>query len=141
MENNVNNIEFLISLPDSGSTLQTTYKILSLDILYKESDQTVVKVLETIPVSGAKSLITDSVNNIYTYEYQSRKPYKTLPSDQTTRVYDKVPVRALAQETAGNRIIYGNFRNAYSAPDVINYGVSVINKSFVTAIQFFCQLG
>ena len=132
MENNVNNIEFLISLPDSGSTLQTTYKILSLDILYKESDQTVVKVLETIPVSGAKSLITDSVNNIYTYEYQSRKPYKTLPSDQTTRVYDKVPVRALAQETAGNRIIYGNFRNAYSAPDVINYGVSVINKSFVT---------
>jgi len=131
MENSVNNIEFLISLPDNGNTLQTTYKIVSLDILYKESDQTTVKVLETIPVSGAKSITTDSINNIYTYEYQSRKPYKTLPSDQTIRVYDKVPVRALSQETAGNRIMYGNFRNTYSAPDVINYGVSVINKSFV----------
>ena len=133
MENNVNNIEFLISLPDNGSTLQTTYKIMSLDILYKESDQIVVKVLETIPASGPKSLTTDSVNNIYTYEYQSRKPYKTLPSDQTIRVYDKVPVRALSQETAGNRIMYANFRDAYSAPDVINYGVSVINKSFVSS--------
>ena len=74
----------------------------------------------------------DSVNNIYTYEYQSRKPYKTLPSDQTTRVYDKVPVRALAQETAGNRIMYGNFRNTYSAPDVINYDVKVIDKGSVS---------
>ena len=73
----------------------------------------------------------NSINNIYTYEYQSRKPYKTLPSDQTIRVYDKIPVRALAQETAGNRIMYANFRNAYSAPDVINYDVKVIDKSSV----------
>ena len=128
MENNVNNIELLITLPDNSSNLSTSYKIQSLDILYKESDQTAVKVLETIPVTD---LVIDSVKNIYTYEYQSRKPYKTLPTDQTIRVYDKVPVRALAQETAGNRIMYGNFRNTYSAPDVIEYDVKIIDKGSI----------
>ena len=125
MENNVNNIELLITLPDNKSTLSTSFKIASLDILYKESDQTVVKVLETIPIS---TINAESVNNLYTYEYQSRKPYKTLPADQTTRVYDKVPVRALSQETAGNRIIYGNFRDTYTAPDNINYDVKIVDK-------------
>ena len=128
MENSVNNIELLVTLPAKGNELSNSFKIKSLDILYKESDQTTVKVLETIPVGD---LSNDSINNIYTYEYQSRKPYKTLPSDQTIRVYDKIPVRALAQETAGNRIMYANFRNAYSAPDVINYDVKVIDKGSV----------
>ena len=125
MENNINNIELLIDLPDDKSRLESDYKIKSLDILYKESDALAVKVLETIPVD---TINTNAVNNIYTYEYQSRKPYKTLPQVQTTRVYDKVPVRSLAQETAGNRIIYGNFRNAYSPPDFINYNLQLGNK-------------
>jgi len=125
MENNVNNIELLITLPDHENDLSTSFKITSLDILYKESDQTVVKVLETIPISAINA---ESVDNLYTYEYQSRKPYKTLPTDQTTRVYDKVPVRALSQETAGNRIIYGNFRDTYTAPNNINYDVKIVDK-------------
>jgi len=125
MENNVNNIELLITLPDHEEDLSTSFKITSLDILYKESDQTVVKVLQTIPIS---TINAESVDNLYTYEYQSRKPYKTLPTDQTTRVYDKVPVRALSQETAGNRIIYGNFRDTYTAPDNINYDVKIVDK-------------
>ena len=54
------------------------------------------------------------------YDYQSRKPFKTLPESQTVRVYDKVPVRAFAQETAGNRIIYGNFLNKYTPPEYLN---------------------
>ena len=125
MENNINNIELLITLPDHKSTLSTSFKISSLDILYKESDQTNVKVLETIPIT---TIDAESVDNLYTYEYQSRKPYKTLPADQTTRVYDKVPVRALSQETAGNRIIYGNFRDTYTAPANIDYDVKIVNK-------------
>jgi len=125
MENNVNNIELLITLPDHKNDLSTSFKIISLDILYKESDQTSVKVLETIPYSVIDA---EGSDNLYTYEYQSRKPYKTLPADQTTRVYDKVPVRALSQETAGNRIIYGNFRDTYTAPANINYDVKIVDK-------------
>ena len=129
MENNVNNIEFLISLPDKANNLgvlpASKYKIESLDILFKESDALAVKVLETVPLTNIQQ---NSTNNIFTYNYQSRKPYKTLPQEQTTRVFDKVPVRSLSQETAGNRIIYGNFRDTYTSPSFINYDVKVIDK-------------
>ena len=125
MENNVNNVELLITLPCLFNQLNSDFKISSIDVLYKESDGTSIKVLETLNLS---SIQPDTVDNIFSYNYQSRKPYKTLPSDQTTRVYDVVPVRALSQETAGNRIIYGNFRNAYTAPASIQYDVQVGDK-------------
>ena len=125
MENNVNNVELLITLPCLINQLSSVYKISSIDILYKESDGASIKVLENLKNS---SIAIDTTNNIFSYNYQSRKPYKTLPSDQTTRVYDVVPVRALSQETAGNRIMYGNFRNAYTAPESIQYDVQVVDK-------------
>jgi hypothetical protein len=125
MENEINNIELLLTLPCNGTDISTNFKIKSLDILFKESDALAVKVLETISLSDLQS---KSVDNIYTYDYQSRKPYKTLPQEQTTRVYDKVPVRAFSQETAGNRIIYGNFKDIHTAPSNIEYDVKVIDK-------------
>ena len=125
MENNINNIQLLIPFPDICSNSINSYKIQALDILYKESDATAVSVVETIPAAEFQA-VTDS--NIYMYEYQSTKPYKVLPSDQTTRVYDMVPVRALAQESAGNRIIYGNFVKNHTAPKSIGYKVSVNEK-------------
>ena len=124
-ENNVNNIKLLIPFPDVLSKVNQSYKIQALDILYKESDAVAIHVVETIPY-GAFSINT--INNIYEYDYQSRKPYKTLPADQTTRVYDMVPVKAKAQESAGNRIIYGNFLKNHTAPESLNYQVSVTKK-------------
>ena len=126
-ENNINNIELLIPLPDRASNLSAAYKITEMDVLYKESDSTAVKVLETVPV---QTIITKSGSeNVYIQLYQSQKPYKTLPEDQTVRVYDKVPVRAQAQESAGNRIIYGNYFDKYTPPSVIDYNISIQPKS------------
>ena len=137
MENGVQNIELLIPFPDTLNNVQpssnASYKIKSLDILYKESDATAVKVVDTINYSDeddAGNTWTATTNsNIYIYNYQSRKPFRTLPTNQTVRVYDKVPVKALAQETAGNRIIYGNFLDKYSAPNFLRYVVNVTPKS------------
>ena len=127
MENNINNIELLVPLPDTGTNINPVYKIKELDILYKESDSIAVKVLESVPFQ----IITQQApnTNIYVQPYQSQKPYKTLPEEQTVRVYDRVPVRALAQETSGNRIIYGNFYDMYSAPSSIDYNVTIQPKS------------
>ena len=126
-ENNINNIELLIPLPDRANNLSSSYKITEMDVLYKESDSGTVKVLETVPV---QTIITKSANdNVYVQLYQSQKPYKTLPEDQTVRVYDKVPVRARAQESAGNRIIYGNYFDKYTPPSVIDYNTSIQPKS------------
>ena len=55
------------------------------------------------------SLVKRSIM-ITTMYIKSNKPYKTLPTaDQTTRVYDKVPIKALSQELISNRIVYGNY--------------------------------
>ena len=125
MQNNVNNIELLLTFPDAINNVADSYKITSVDILYKESDAVIVKVIDTVEVASMPSNST----NIYTYSYQSQKPYKTLTQDQIVRVYDKIPVRALAQELSGNRVIYGNFYTTYNAPNNINYNVLALPKS------------
>jgi hypothetical protein len=126
-ENNINNIELIVPLPDKIGNLTNSYKIKEIDILYKESDSLAIKVFETLPVSAINTA-TNTNNNYYIQPYQSQKPYKTLTEDQTTRVYDKVPVRAKAQESSGNRIIYGNYYDRYTCPSSINYNISVQPK-------------
>jgi len=123
MENKVNKIDLQIPLPVSSDNLQSSYLITDIDIIYKESDSTVVQVVETIPVSS----ITGNVST-YIYSYVSQKPYKTLPSDEITRVYDKVPVKALGQEVASNRVIYSNFQNKHTPPNFIDYQVGTTSK-------------
>tara|TARA_R110000787_G_scaffold60223_2_gene136670 strand:+ start:2167 stop:6231 length:4065 start_codon:yes stop_codon:yes gene_type:complete len=66
--------------------------------------------------------------NFFTYEYQSKKPYKTLPANELIRVYDKVPVKALAQEIISNRIVYGNFQDKHTPPASLNYNVAASEK-------------
>ena len=127
MENFINNIELHIELPDTGNNIENSYKIKSLDILYKESDALSVKVLETIDVNEIK--LESGPTNNYTYTYKSQKPYKTLPEAQTVRVYDKVPIRAKAQEIVGNRVVYGNFINKSTPPASINYNLTVTKKT------------
>ena len=65
----------------------------------------------------------------YVYNYLSKKPFKTLPEKDLTRVYDKIPVRSLSQEVAGNRVIYGNYQDKHTPPKALNYNVAVSNKS------------
>ena len=127
MENMVQNIGLVIPLPTSANKMIADYKISGIEILFRESNGLAVKVLEKISaneIAGASG-----IDSYYTYEYQSRKPYRTLPEAQTVRVYDKVPVRAFSQESAGNRIIYGNFRDQHTPPANINYNCRITKKS------------
>jgi len=127
MQNKANGVRLQMELPDIGSEIQDLYKIISMDILYKESDSLAVKVVQTIPVANIQQ---DSPStNIYTYTYNSQKPKKTLQEAEIIRVYDKVPIRALAQESSGNRIIYGNFINQSTPPANLDYNVQVIEKN------------
>ena len=127
MENSINQVDLLIELPDLGDNLAANYKIKSIDILYKESDALVVKVVETISVADIQQQ-TGSNTNVYSYIYKSQKPYKTLQPSETLRVYDKIPIRALAQEVSGNRVIYGNFVNQCTPPSGLNYNITILEK-------------
>jgi len=125
MQNNINNVILNIELPSLD--IINDYKIQEIDIIYKESDSLTYRVLQSVPVDT--TFISNLNNtNVYQYTYQSTIPYKTLPTDETTRVYDKVPVRALSQEIAGNRVMYGNFIQGYNAPLGLDYAVNKKDK-------------
>ncbi len=125
MRNKINNIKLAIPLPTNGSDLESTLGVTEIDIIWKESDALAVKVLDSIP----STTFSSTTNNVYTYDYQSRKPYKTLPESEIIRVYDKVPVRALGQEVISNRVVYSNFQDKHTPPATINYDVAVTDKS------------
>jgi hypothetical protein len=126
MENKVNKIILRIPLPYSSAQTQSILHVEEIDILFKESDSNIINVIETVEMSRVQA---QTSNSVYEYEYQSTKPYKVLPSSETTRTYDKVPVRALAQEVISNRIVYGNFENKHIPPSTIDYNVAVSQKS------------
>ena len=96
MQNKVNNVALYIPLPFAANSLYTNLDVVEIDILYKESDALSVKVLESISSNVFSTNPDDSVNtsSVYTYQYQSRKPYKTLPEAEIIRVFDRVPVKS-----------------------------------------------
>jgi len=140
-ENNIDNIVLKAPMPyNNPQTMLSSLLATEIDLLYKESDALAVKVLDTVKfvdlASNAFSSIIyvdpvhgDNVNQFfYNYNYSSNKPYKTLPENQTTRVYDKVPIKALAQEMIGNRVVYGNYVDKHSSPDSIPFSALISDK-------------
>jgi len=125
MENKVNKIFLNIPLPLAANQIRSNFKITEIDIIYKESDKTALKVVETIPVTG--NVVGNS--EYYTYEYGSKSPFKTLPEREVTRVFDKVPVKALSQEVASNRIIYGNYQDKHTPPTSLDYTLGATPKA------------
>ncbi len=123
MENKVNRIGLVVPFEYPANTINEKLKVTSLEILYKESNSNAIKLVEEIDFTN----VTET-ENYYVYDYQSTKPTKVLPSNQSIRVYDKVPVRALSQETTGNRIVYGNYVNKHTAPAVLNYAIAASEK-------------
>lgn len=126
MENKVNNIELIIPLPGAANSIESNFLIKEIDIISKESDGLAVSVVDTIPISVISGAGSD---DYYTYNYTNKKPYKTLPEKDLIRVYDKIPVRALSQEVASNRIIYGNFQTKHTPPASLDYNVAITEKA------------
>ncbi len=139
MENIVNSVDLQIPCPefldDSADTkfknLTEQLHITEIDIIYKDDAENVLKVLDTITEESFADLNTGTL----IYNYQSRKPKKTLPSSEITRVSDKVPIKALAQEVSGNRVIYGNYVDGYTASKTLDYEVSAAPKEETSSLK------
>ena len=120
MQNKINNIKLLIPVPAEStnwSNAITDLRISSIDIIFKDDSQTTLKVIENV----LSSELTSNTTTVFSYEYQAKKPYKTLPTRDLLRVSDQVPVRALAQEAVGNRLVFGNLLDKHTPPASINY--------------------
>tara|TARA_R110000782_G_scaffold84856_1_gene165301 strand:+ start:4068 stop:7283 length:3216 start_codon:yes stop_codon:yes gene_type:complete len=126
-ENKVQDVLIHIPTEFPVNTLNDKLNVLEIDILYKESDGLAIQVLETISVTD--SSISSNSSSVIEYRYQSRKPFKTLPGNEISRVFDKVPIRAKSLSVTGGRVIYGNFLNKHTPPENLNFGVSISDKS------------
>ncbi len=135
MQNKANNILLQIPLPSAANELNLLYKITEIEILYKESDAVAISVVEavsTIP-NLTKGTVEDpyiwnTEGKIYSYNYQAKKPFKTLPSSDSIRVNDIVPVKALGQEIISNRVVYANYQDKFSYPKYLDYNVGFSTK-------------
>jgi len=137
MKNDYNQVDIRIPLPsiddyneDEALDWQNDLGLSRIEILIKDSEEDVVKVIKEININA-----TDFANNVqkfrvindldptvtyfryvYKHTYRSEKPFKVLEDKQITRVFDQVPLRAKAQEISGNRVVYANFTENYELP-------------------------
>ena len=146
--NNIDTVSLKIPFPDLPSStsaeaiqyLINDYKVTNIEILYKESDALSTKILESIEINNSLlvsflELIPQINSNVsgsnwfYNFDYKSIKAFRTLPTSQQNRVYDNVPIKALAQELTANRVMYGNFLQKHTPPTGIDYEIINSNKS------------
>jgi len=131
-QNNLNEIILGIESPVIGTEnipwnqVGEKLKVKNLQIIFSESDSNVLRLLKSIPIDDVTIVNNDTT--LYNFTWQGDKPIKALPSNEATRVWDQVPLRALAQEISGNRVIYGNFVDKHSSPSFLNFDVGVDSK-------------
>jgi hypothetical protein len=74
-------------------------------------------------------------NTTYSFKFRNNKILTTLSNEQVTRLFDNVPLKALAQDIIGNRLIYGNylqFRNITDENSVdinLNFTVQYVSEA------------
>jgi len=123
MENKIDEADIYIDSPEGEDWSQAVnnYGIKNIEIIYKDSEDNSFKVVDTIE----KSTLSNLNNTEFKYIYQSRAAIRTLPDSDLTRVADKAPVRAEAQEITGNRLLYGNYVSKQGSIDSNDYRISI----------------
>ena len=116
MINHINTAVLGIELPSINPNAD--FEIKEVEIIIKESDSTVARIVETKTLTDA-----DISSTFYTYTYKSDTPQETLSEDQITRVFDNVPTKAKALDIVGNRLVFGNYSQNITVP-TLDYTVS-----------------
>lgn len=101
----------------------------SIQLVFRDS-----KNLNVVVVEEFKKEVLNIANNYsYKYKFANNKTYTVLGSDQLTRLFDNVPLKAKSQDIIERRLVYGNYTQFY---DVINeQGVDLPIKHSVRYIS------
>lgn len=76
-----------------------------IQIILKDTRSPNANIVETV----SKSKLGLQNNSTYNFDFKNNKTYSVLPIDQTTRLFDNVPLLAKSQDVIGNRLSYGNY--------------------------------
>jgi hypothetical protein len=122
----VNNLR---SLKIGGFTSNAPDGVKEIDILYKESSNNNIYVVQSIKTTDPE-YIAGTNGEI---EITSDVIFKVLPSIQSLRPFDNVPRKAKAQALSANRIMYGNYLENFNIEDASGADISV--KFEVSIVQ------
>jgi len=119
MENTIRAIE-LIGIDTKPADLY------SIDIVYKESNNTNLYVYKTL----RKEEFENYATGIGKIKINSESIYSVLPNNQLFRQYDNVPYRAKGQEISANRVIFGNYKDGLDITNDRNGNYIQYNPTF-----------
>jgi len=85
----------------------------AIQLVFRDTANTNVNIIETLDKEEMKY----DDNSTATFLFSNSKLYAPLTSDQVTRLFDNVPLKAKAQELIGNRLAYGNYVQFYDIAD------------------------
>lgn len=110
-----------------------------IQLVFRDSSSLNVSVIDSFSrsqiVSGNVSSVSLTGTTATFQTFSNNKIYSVLPTNQLTRLFDNVPLKAKAQELIGSRLIYGNYTQFYNIVDIaggaitMNYGVDVVPES------------
>ena len=91
-----------------------------IEILYKDSSENIIySIVDTAVTSAPVEITSEVATNV-------------IESNQILRPYDNVPVKALAQEVIGNRLVYGNYVQQYDIADEIDLTADLQSNDITT---------
>ena len=129
--NNYLNQGMLNSINTATITFNTGDSLVkAIDLLFKEADSSVIKVIEKLDKTALGYLDNTNVS----YQFDQSKIFTVLPESEILRLYDNVPKLAEAQTLMGNRLVYGNYTEGY---DLINKNGDkvVLSNAYTTSLD------
>ena len=114
---------------DSGGDL-----VVGVDLLFKEADSGIIRVIEKLD----KKTLGLINNSTYQYEFSNSKIYTILPESELLRLYDNVPLKAMAQTLMGNRLMYGQYSEGF--PMLSISPTDIDSNQYPTNIDYYTSL-
>ena len=109
---------------DIGSSI-----VKEIQLVFKDAAGLNVNVIDNFSrediVAGTISSVSFTSPNATLNGFSNNKIYGVLPSNQLTRLFDNVPLKAKAQELIGSRLIYGNYTQFYNIVDISKRGIKM----------------
>lgn len=108
--------------------------VTDIQLLVRDTRSLNVMIIESLN----KANMSIQSNSTFNFTFRNNKIYAPISTDQITRLFDNVPLRAQAQDMIGNRLLYGNylqFRNIADCNDVginMNFTVGYISSAIPT---------
>jgi hypothetical protein len=84
-------------------------RVTDIQLCFKTPLSDVIFVIDNINKED-NDYIDNSTRN---YRFTNTKVYKALPDDEMNRLFDNVPLKALAQDIINDRVVFGNYTTQY----------------------------